>query len=142
MFQSPSATAAVLVPISLGELFDKISILEIKERRIAQPAKLANVRRELEALREVEERVLGRRSPKLRELVDELNRVNESLWDLEDAVRRYERDESFGPPFVLAARAVYRMNDRRSELKRAVSLRLGSPLLEEKDYAPFAEAAT
>jgi hypothetical protein len=129
----PAGTA--LAPIAFGELVDKISILEIKSDRIADPAKNSNVRRELEALNGVLVHFAPTRS--FAELKAELRRINETLWDLEDEVRRCEREKDFGPLFIEAARSIYKTNDRRAAVKRALNELAGSSLLEEKSYEDF-----
>jgi hypothetical protein len=121
-------------PISAGELIDKITILEIKGERIADAAKRANVRAELDALRAVRDRRVPP-SAELDRLTAELRRVNERLWRIEDGVRACEARRDFGPEFVALARAVYQSNDRRAALKRRVNELLGSALVEEKHYA-------
>ncbi len=121
-----------LAPVSWGELVDKITILEIKRARIADPAASANVARELAALREAGGPALGQAPVTV--LRTALKTVNEELWEVEDAIRREEAQERFGPEFVRLARAVYRLNDRRAALKREVNALLGSALVEEKSY--------
>jgi hypothetical protein len=128
-----SAAAPVLVPMSPGELVDRVTILELKAARIADAGKVANVRRELHALRAAGAAPLAAAAGA--RVVDELRAVNAVLWEVEDALRACERAQDFGPGFVRLARAVYRLNDRRAALKRAINERLGSPLLEEKSYA-------
>ena len=123
------------VPVAWGELVDKITILEIKSERIADAAKLVNVRTELRLLSE-RLGTVGEDATVAR-LHGELKRVNESLWQIEDDIRDCERDGDFGPKFVELARAVYRTNDRRMELKREINLALGSMILEEKSYKPY-----
>ncbi|MDK9696941.1 MAG: DUF6165 family protein [Siculibacillus sp.] len=123
------------VPVAWGELVDKITILEIKSERIADPAKLANVVTELGLLRER----LGtvENDPAIARLHAALKAVNEALWRIEDDIRDCERDGDFGPKFIELARSVYRTNDRRAELKREINLALGSAILEEKSYKPY-----
>jgi tetratricopeptide (TPR) repeat protein len=123
----------VRVPVSPGELLDKIAILEIKAERIADAGKLANVRRELEGLRQTRDSSLPR-SAELDALAAELKVVNEQLWDVEDAIRLCEQAGDFGPRFVELARSVYLTNDRRAALKRRINDVLRSTLVEEKSY--------
>ncbi len=123
------------VPVAWGELVDKITILEIKSERIADPAKLANVRAELHLLRERLGSVEA--DPAVSRLHAALRQVNETLWRIEDDIRDCERDGDFGAKFVELARSVYRTNDRRAELKREINLALGSAILEEKSYKPY-----
>lgn len=124
------------VEVSPGELIDKITILEIKAERIADPDKLANVHRELESLTATREKALDP-SPGLDEFTAELRRINERLWEIEDDIRDCERNGDFGERFIELARAVYRTNDRRAAAKRSINELLGSELVEEKDYADY-----
>ena len=126
---------ALLVPVSWGELLDKITILEIKQDRIADPEKTANVARELAALRRVADQTMP--SPAVEDRVAQLRAVNEQLWDIEDSIRDCERRRDFGSEFIALARAVYNTNDRRAEIKRDLNLMLGSELIEEKSYAAY-----
>jgi hypothetical protein len=123
----------LLVPISVGELLDKITILELKEAAVADPAKRANVQRELAALREVCRREVAG-SAALDALCRELAAVNRTLWTIEDALRRHERDGVFDAEFIELAREVYRSNDRRAAVKREINELTGSELVEEKSY--------
>jgi hypothetical protein len=131
-----ASNAEILVPIAPGELIDKITILEIKNERIEDAAKRANVRLELVALSEVRDAAVPA-SAELRELTAALKSVNETLWEVEDDIREHERREDFGPGFVELARSVYKTNDRRAALKRDINTLLGSALVEEKSYAPY-----
>lgn len=126
----------ILVPVSWGELLDKITILEIKSERIADQAKRANVGRELEALNRVVEEA-GSLPEAARPVIDDLRAVNAALWDIEDEIRDCERGKDFGPRFVELARAVYHTNDRRAAFKRQLNDLLGSELVEEKSYQPY-----
>jgi len=125
----------ILVPISVGELMDKITILEIKSERIENPIQLKNIVHELEALRAVRLGDIDRTM--LDKLSAELKRVNAKLWDIEDAIRDCDARGDFGNAFVEFARAVYRLNDERSRLKKAINLASGSRLVEEKSYRSF-----
>jgi hypothetical protein len=122
-----------MAPVSWGELIDKITILEIKARRIADPAKRANVARELAALVAARD-VGGALPPAIAPLADELRAVNEALWEIEDAIRDCEAAGDFSAKFVDLARRVYKTNDRRAALKRGINAALGSDLVEEKSY--------
>ena len=124
------------VEVSAGELVDKITILEIKAERIADPDKLANVHRELRSLTATRREALPR-SQELDDLTAELRRINERLWEIEDNIRDCERKSDFGERFIELARAVYRTNDRRAAAKRRINELLGSELVEEKDYADY-----
>lgn len=126
----------VLVPVSAGELIDKITILRLKSERIGDASRLVNVRRELQAL----ERVAAESLPDadgLEGLTGELRAVNTRLWEIEDSIRDCEAAGDFGPQFVEFARAVYITNDRRSEIKRRINMLLGSAIVEEKSYADY-----
>ena len=128
------APRAVSTPCSLGELIDKITILRIKAERIGEPEKLANVRRELSLLeRSAQED--GASVPPIDLLTDQLTLVNERLWTIEDALRFCEREGDFGSRFVALARSVYRENDTRAAIKRAINTLASSALFEEKSYA-------
>ena len=127
---------SVLVPVSWGEIIDKITILDIKAERLADPAKLLNVRTELAELVAVREREFPAHAG-LADLAAELKAINETLWVVEDDIRDCERAKDFGAKFVELARAVYFTNDERAALKRKVNDLLGSALIEEKSYAPY-----
>jgi hypothetical protein len=126
----------LLVPISPGELIDKITILEIKSARMTDAAKLANVRTELDLLNQTWRASaysagdIGREWQGLRE-------VNGRLWDIEDDIRDQERAGTFDARFIELARAVYVTNDERAALKRVINTRLGSTLVEEKSYKDY-----
>jgi len=126
----------ILVPVSFGEVIDKITILEIKSERIRDPEKLANVRVELDLLNET-----WYASPASRvDIAHEraaLRGVNEALWDIEDDIRRKEKATAFDDEFIELARAVYIRNDERAAIKRAINLKLGSTLVEEKSYEDY-----
>lgn len=125
---------ALLAPVSWGELIDKITILEIKSARIADPAKRANVTRELTALTKVRDAALPKPPTGLAEIAHELKAVNEKLWVIEDDIRECEKRRDFSAPFVALARSVYITNDKRAALKRQINDLLGSDLMEEKSY--------
>jgi len=124
-----------LVPVSWGELLDKITILEIKRVRLRSPDAVANTERELAALRAL---LAGLDAPEvLSGLRHALAQVNEQLWSIEDAIRAKEAAGDFGAEFVALARSVYRQNDERGRIKRAINQLLGSELTEEKQYTPY-----
>jgi len=126
----------ILVPISPGELLDKITILRIKSARIADEAKLANVHRELSRLQASRVAVLGADADLAVEETA-LERVNAELWDIEDRIREHEAQQRFDAAFIELARAVYLRNDERAALKRRINLKLQSALVEEKSYRPY-----
>lgn len=125
------------VPVSVGEVVDKVTILEIKASRIADVDKLRNISAELEALRPL---VSGGvfDSDELLTLTDALRAVNGELWDIEDDIRAEEAAGRFGDRFIELARAVYVTNDRRAALKKKINLATGSDLVEEKSYEDYA----
>jgi hypothetical protein len=126
----------LLVPISPGELIDKITILEIKSQRMTDAAKLHNVRTELALLNDT-----WRASPySSTDIAAEwaaLRDVNGKLWDIEDRIRDKERDGAFDDAFIALARAVYVTNDERAAVKKQINSKLGSTLVEEKSYADY-----
>jgi hypothetical protein len=126
----------ILIEVGPGELIDKITILVIKSERMSDPAKLANVRHELQVL-EAARRAHVPASAELQRLEAELKAVNEALWVIEDDIRQCEADKDFGPKFVELARSVYRQNDRRAALKKDINLLTGSAIIEEKSYTEF-----
>lgn len=131
----PARPSAPLIPVSWGELIDKITILEIKHARFKGEAVLANVGRELEALSAIAAPLLAE-DEIARHLTGRLKAVNEMLWDAEIGVRAKEAVNRFDGEFVALARAIYQHNDERAALKRQLSLRLASDLIEEKNYNP------
>lgn len=130
---------APLVPVSWGELLDKITILEIKADRIEDAAARANVARELALLREVAAPVLPQ--PGLAALIEALRSINCALWEIEDAIRARDAAARFDAEFIRLASAVYLTNDERAALKRKINVLLRSVLVEEKSYGrpPAAE---
>lgn len=129
----------ILVPVSFGELLDKIAILQIKSERMSDAAKLANVRKELEALTSTW-MAHPAAQEHLVELRADLKAVNERLWDIEDDIRDCERARDFGAEFVRLARAVYHENDERARIKKDINLALGSSYVEEKSYQDYKDA--
>lgn len=131
-----SSAKTIQVEISAGELLDKITILEIKNERMDDARQLQHIRCELDVLRAARDRALTP-IPELARCTEELKTVNEKLWDIEDEIRECERQRDFGPRFVELARAVYRHNDRRSAIKRAINELAGSRIVEQKSYRPY-----
>jgi hypothetical protein len=126
----------VRVEISIGEFFDKLTILEIKRSRIKDAAKLENIERELNGLnRLLEELPFSRKD--VSDEVYELKAINEKLWVIEDELRDKESHRTFDDTFIQLARAVYKNNDRRFEVKKAINRKLGSDFIEEKSYKPY-----
>lgn len=126
----------ISVPVSPGELIDKITILEIKSERITSSAKLANVRDELHMLEDTWARA-ATDAVDISDARARLKQVNESLWEIEDAIRVEEKSASFGERFIELARSVYVRNDERAAIKREINEMLGSRLMEEKSYEEY-----
>jgi hypothetical protein len=126
----------LLVPISPGELLDKITILRIKSARMTDETKLRNVRVELDALEQTW-RESGAAVPAVAADEAALQKVNEELWDIEDRIRDKERAGEFDAVFIELARAVYVTNDERARFKKNINMTLGSRLVEEKSYQPY-----
>ena len=129
-------TDVITVPVSFGEVLDKITILEIKSERIDDDAKLENVRRELEALTSTWQEAVPDESA-IADQRRQLKNVNEALWKIEDDIRDLERARDFGEQFIELARAVYFTNDKRAALKKEINLALGSRYVEEKSYRDY-----
>jgi prefoldin subunit 5 len=127
---------SVNVEISIGEFFDKITILEIKKERIHDAEKLVNITKELDALNALLDRLPFSRADVQAE-VDELKTINEKLWVIEDDIRDKESSKEFDERFIELARSVYFTNDKRSDVKRAINLKLGSGFIEEKSYEEY-----
>jgi transcriptional regulator of nitric oxide reductase len=124
------------VPVSPGEVLDKITILEIKSERISDPEKVANVRVELALLQETWANNI-RDTGEIQRLHAQLKEINEALWEIEDDIRDKERAKEFDDRFIELARAVYVTNDRRSQVKKELNLHLGSEIIEEKSYQDY-----
>lgn len=126
----------IKVPVSFGEVLDKITILEIKSERIKDEEKLRNVRLELNELSETWNDAVEDQAA-IAELRKQLKAVNEQLWVIEDDIRDQEAAQDFGPKFIELARAVYVTNDKRAAIKKEVNLALGSRFVEEKSYKDY-----
>jgi len=124
------------VPVSVGEVLDKITILQIKLAHISDAAKRVNIQNELDALLPL---VAGDAftTDQMQGLMAELKAVNEALWDIEDDIREKEAAKSFDADFIRLARAVYVTNDKRAEIKKQINLATGSALIEEKSYESY-----
>lgn len=123
-------------PVSVGEVIDKLTILQIKSERIDDSDKLVNICKEQSLLAEILEKdVLP--SNELAALTNQLKQINEQLWEVEDRLRELERQQDFGQAFITDARAVYFTNDKRSRIKRKINELVGSDIVEEKSYRPY-----
>ena len=123
----------IQAPISLGELIDKITILQIKTNHL-QGAALKHVTTELNALENTLKNLNLNVDPKL---IQQLKEVNQNLWNIEDDIREQERQKNFGDTFIQLARSVYKQNDRRSAIKKEINTTYGSAFTEEKSYQPY-----
>lgn len=132
--------ATPTVPVSWGELLDKLTILEIKRERITRAEALRNVENEHRALATIAAPALDQAGVATE--VEALRSVNVALWEIEDAIREEEAAFRFGPEFIRLARAVYHRNDERAAIKRRINALLDSELVEEKSYSSFAAATT
>ena len=124
------------VPVSVGEVLDKITILQIKLAHISDANKRVNIQNELDALLPL---VAGDvfTTVEMQGLMAELKSVNAALWDIEDDIREKEAAKSFDAEFIKLARAVYVTNDKRAEIKKQINLATGSALIEEKSYESY-----
>ena len=123
----------IMAPVSVGELFDKITILKVKSDRLSDPDKLSNVVSELELLQKIaDDNVLV--DEKVGDLIAQLQSINAALWDIEDGKRACERTGDFGADFINLARHVYMKNDERAAIKKKINILTGSTLVEEKSY--------
>jgi hypothetical protein len=133
MATTPPPPRRIHAPISIGELIDKITLLEIKNERIGDPGKQASVAKELALLRRTRDEA-GLNVDELEALAHELRAINAALWDIEDTIRELEAKGDFGPAFVAAARSVYMTNDRRARIKHRIDVLCGSDIVEQKSY--------
>ena len=124
------------ISVSVGEVMDKLTILQIKSERIDDAQKLKNVHKEIAALTPACARPEFN-TPEVQTLVAKLKSVNETLWDIEDDIRDKEFQKAFDDEFISLARSVYVTNDKRAELKKQINLATGSALVEEKSYQDY-----
>ena len=127
----------ILIPTAPGELIDKITVLKIKEERISDPSRLANVKRELDMLTETKDKYFPKDSAFVEKLVDlelRLKKSNEEIWDMGDRIRELGDKQDFGKDFIDVAYGIHSANDRRAAIKKEINLMLGSSLIEEKSY--------
>jgi uncharacterized protein YukE len=127
---------SIKIELSVGELLDKITILQIKSERINDETKLENINKELQVLQS-----LWQASPyssnDLEKNIQALKEVNEALWDIEDKIRDKERAQAFDDVFIELARSVYFTNDKRADIKKEINAKTGSELVEEKSYSDY-----
>ena len=125
-----------LIPISWGELFDKITILQIKSEKILSPDSLKNVDKELKELRLIFDKAFAENLLAL-EFTEKLRQINFELWNIEDQIREKERKKAFDNEFIQLARSVYIKNDQRSVIKGKINKAFGSDLVEQKLYSGY-----
>ena len=127
---------SIKVELSVGELIDKISILQIKAERIIDRSKLENINKELDVLMSLWKDSINSNN-NLESEINDLKAINEELWDIEDKIRDKERNRVFDKGFIELARAVYITNDKRADIKRIINSKTGSELIEEKSYSDY-----
>ena len=123
----------ILAEISAGELFDKITILEIKRIKISNKEKLNDIEKELSSLNETVKKFIPNQS-NIANYINDLKNINLKLWDIEEGKRAAERKKEFGEKFIELARNVYKFNDERAKIKLAINTALGSSIKEVKSY--------
>ena len=130
----------ILAPVSVGEIFDKLSILQIKEKKISDPIKLSNVKTEIKELnKSIIDLDINEKSSQdvLDALKTELYETNFKLWDIEDALRKLESQKKFEREFISLARQVYITNDKRAEIKKEINRLTDSDIVREKHYSEY-----
>ena len=127
----------ILAEISVGELYDKITILNIKLKKINDPNKLKNIKIELNALSEQSNKIVLKDDETLKKYVQELQEINEQLWDIENTKRECEANKEFGDIFIKISRDVHFKNDLRASIKKEINLLTDSKITEEKEYSKY-----
>ena len=127
----------ILAEISVGELFDKINILNIKLKKINDTNKLKNIKTELDTLMEQSNKIVLKEDEKLKKYVQELQEINEELWDIENTKRECEANKEFGDIFIKISRDVHFKNDIRASIKKEINLLSDSKITEEKEYSKY-----
>ncbi len=127
---------SISIPVSWGEFFDKITILTIKKNTINEPAKQQNIAHELTLLTELCNSTVTI-SAELQKEIEQLQKVNQKLWDIEDRIRLCEQNRNFGDDFIALARSVYITNDQRAAIKSRINVILNSDVMEEKSYQRY-----
>ena len=127
----------ILAEISVGELFDKITILNIKLKKINDPEKLKNIKTELEVLIEQSNKIILDNKEALNKNVQKLQEINEKLWDIENIKRECEANKDFGESFIKISRDVHFKNDIRASIKKVINLLSDSKITEEKEYSKY-----
>ena len=127
----------ILAEISVGELFDKITILNIKLKKINDPEKLVNIKTELKVLIDQSNKIILNNKDRLDKCVQNLQKINEELWDIENIKRDCEANKDFGDTFIKISRDVHFKNDIRASIKKEINLLSGSKIKEEKEYSKY-----
>ena len=127
----------ILAEISVGELYDKITILNIKLKKINDPDKLKNIKIELDALSEQSNKIILKNNEILKEYIQKLQDINEELWDIENTKRECEANKEFGDIFIKISRDVHFKNDIRASIKKEINLLSDSKITEEKEYSKY-----
>ena len=126
----------IKIEVSVGELLDKITILEIKKERIIDPEKTKNINKELAILKKLWQQ-FSVNWQSLDKEINALKQINEKLWEIEDKIRNKEKEKAFDQEFIELARSVYFANDERSKIKRNINIQTASELIEEKSYSEY-----
>lgn len=127
----------ILAEISVGELFDKITILNIKTKKISDNDKLRNIHTELKTLNDQSKKITVSDGQALNDLVLKLQQINEDLWDIENFKRECEAKKDFGESFIKLSRDVHFKNDKRAVIKKEINLLSNSQIVEEKEYSKY-----
>ena len=125
------------IPVSVGELVDKISILEIKDMKITDKEKLKNINYELSKLKDISKKVKSKNVKEFDSNFNKLLEINNELWEIEDSIRKLESKNQFDDDFINIARKIYKLNDQRFKIKQNINLIFGSQLIEEKEYEKY-----
>ena len=127
----------ILAEISVGELFDKITILNIKTQKINDTEKIINIKNELKFLNNQASNIKVKNQELLSQNINKLQSINEELWDIENHKREYEANKDFGEKFIQLSRDVHFKNDIRAQLKKKINLLTDSTIVEEKEYSKY-----
>tara|TARA_Y100000741_G_scaffold221714_2_gene169029 strand:- start:144 stop:533 length:390 start_codon:yes stop_codon:yes gene_type:complete len=127
----------IKIPVSYGELIDKLTILDIKKIKISEQQKLVNVKKEFDLLEESVSELKKDNINDYNKFYSELKKINLNLWEIEDQIRVCEKNKSFDKEFIEFARSIYKLNDKRFNIKNEINSRYNSPLAEQKDYEEY-----
>tara|TARA_B100001029_G_scaffold179705_1_gene190443 strand:+ start:381 stop:770 length:390 start_codon:yes stop_codon:yes gene_type:complete len=127
----------IKIPVSYGELIDKLTILDIKKIKISEQQKLVNVKKEFDLLEESVSELKKDNINDYNKFYSELKKINLNLWEIEDQIRVCEKNKSFDKEFIEFARSIYKLNDKRFDIKNEINSRYNSPLAEQKDYEEY-----